>query len=242
MIPKNRSLVPLCEARRAMLQAVEYVERRRERQTLRADFPYAQAFFRFLKGSKRITLRELRFFDPVLREEALRGRKREWLRAVDWLIESGGCATHPLPSDAARLLFPEIIFQCGERRHRKAEMRAEKYSRQFRRREALKERAVQALTAQAEIELAFQTPATVASWASKWSDTEVSESELISQFYRWADRFPSMAGFVRLYFYGEPLWRLTAEAGFRSEEAGEAVRLLERWMVPNKLTQVREEA
>ncbi|WP_210501115.1 plasmid SOS inhibition protein A, partial [Pantoea ananatis] len=64
MIPKNRSLVPLCEARRAMLQAVEYVERRRERQTLRADFPYAQAFFRFLKGSKRITLRELRFFDP----------------------------------------------------------------------------------------------------------------------------------------------------------------------------------
>ncbi|MBW1215789.1 plasmid SOS inhibition protein A [Pantoea allii] len=220
MIPKNRSLVPLCEARRAMLQAVEYVECRRERQTLRADFPYAQAFFRFLKGSKRITLRELRFFDPVLREEELRGRKREWLRAVDWLIESGGCATHPLPSDAARLLFPEVIFQCGERRHRKAEMRDEKYSRQFRRREALKARAVQALTAQAEIELAFQTPATVASWASKWSDTEVSESELVSQFYRWADRFPSMAG-------------------FRSEEAGEAVRVLERWMVPNKLTQVR---
>lgn len=145
MIPKNRSLVPLCEARRAMLQAVEYVERRRERQTLRADFPYAQAFFRFLKGSKRITFRELRFFDPVLREEELRGRKREWLRAVDWLIESGGCATHPLPSDAARLLFPEVIFQCGERRHRKAEMRAEKYSRQFRRREVLKARAVQAL-------------------------------------------------------------------------------------------------
>ncbi|WP_349887432.1 plasmid SOS inhibition protein A [Pantoea ananatis] len=63
-----------------------------------------------------------------------------------------------------------------------------------------------------------------------------------SQFYRWADRFPSMAGFVRLYFYGEPLWRLTAEAGFRSEEAGEAVRVLERWMVPNKLTQGREVA
>ena len=49
-----------------------------------------------------------------------------------------------------------------------------------------------------------------------------------------------MAGFVRLYFDGEPLWRLTAEAGFLSEEAGEAVRVLERWMVPNKLTQGRE--
>ncbi|WP_210495009.1 plasmid SOS inhibition protein A [Pantoea ananatis] len=59
MIPKNRSLVPLCEARRAMLQAVEYVERRRERQTLRADFPYAQAFFRFLKGSDRIHMLDL---------------------------------------------------------------------------------------------------------------------------------------------------------------------------------------
>ena len=82
MIPNNRSLVPLCEARRAMLQAVDYVEHRRERQTLRADFPYAQAFFRFLKGSKRITLRELRFFHPILREEELRGRRREWLRAV----------------------------------------------------------------------------------------------------------------------------------------------------------------
>ncbi|PWK94374.1 PsiA protein [Pantoea allii] len=184
MIPNNRSLVPLCEAKRAMLQAVEYVERRRERQTLRADFPYAQAFFRFLKGSKRITLRELRFFSPALREEDLRGRRREWLGAVDWLIESGGCATHPLPSDAASLLFPEVLFQCRERRHRKAEMHDEKYSRQFRRREAQKARARQALTAQAEIELAFQTPATVASWASKWTDTEVCQNELISQFYR----------------------------------------------------------
>lgn len=57
-----------------------------------------------------------------------------------------------LPSDAARLLFPEVIFQCGERRHRKAEMRDEKYSRQFRRSEALKDRAVQALLKQAACE------------------------------------------------------------------------------------------
>ncbi|MGE9553639.1 plasmid SOS inhibition protein A [Erwinia amylovora] len=239
MIPKNRSLVPLCEARRAMLQAVDYVERRRERHAPCADFPYAQAFFRFLKGSKRISLRELRFFSPTLRQDDFRGSRREWLQAIDWLIESGGCATHPLPPDAGRLLFPEVIFQCSERRHRKTEMRDEKYSRQYRRREALKERARLALTAQAEIELAFQTPATAASWASRWTDTEVLQSDLISMFYRWAGRFSSMAGFVSLYFYGEPLWRLTAEAGFRSKEASEAMRVLDRWMVPNKLTQGR---
>lgn len=239
MISNNLSLIPMCEARRAVLQAIEYVGRRRERHSRYAEFPYAQAFFRFLKGSKRITIRELRYFEPVLRGEDLRGRRREWLRAIDWLIESGGCVTWPLPHDAARDIFPEALFQIRERRQRREEMRDEKYTRQYLRKQTQQERTRMALTGQAEIELAFQTPATVASWASKWANTEVRQSDLITMFFRWGERFPSMAGFERRFFYEEPLWKMAAEARYLSEDSTETVRELERWMVPNKLTQGR---
>ena len=115
----------------------------------------------------------------------------------------------------------------------------EKYTRQYLRKQTQQERTRMALTGQAEIELAFQTPATVASWASKWANTEVRQSDLMTMFFRWGERFPSMAGFERRFFYEEPLWKMAAEARYLSEDSTETVRELERWVVPNKLTQGR---
>lgn len=55
MIPNCRSLVPLSPARRAAMQAIAFVENRHERNVYCADYPYANAFFRFLRGSRRVT-------------------------------------------------------------------------------------------------------------------------------------------------------------------------------------------
>lgn len=237
MIPMNRSLVPLSSARRAALAAISLVEKKRDRNLYCADYPYARAFFRVLKGSKRVTLKEIRFFQPCLPDADFRGNKQNWLRAIDMLISSAGeFCPYPLSSSAVRELFPEWRFHETERQRRKLELRGEKYSRQMARRAQQRARACQAAKGQAEIDLAFHTPETVSSWVSRWSDSPVGHYELEAMFYRWSERFPSLKHLDKWAMAGLPLWQLGVEAGFLSKEAPVSVRELERWMVPNKLT------
>lgn len=237
MIPVNRSLVPLSLARRAALEAIAKVEKKRDRNLYCADYPYARAFFRALKGSKRVTLKEIRFFQPCLPDADFRGNKQNWLRAIDMLISSGGefCPL-PLSSSAVRELFPEWRFHETERQRRKLELRCEKYSRQTERRQQVRQRAAEVAKGRAEIDLAFHTPETVSSWVSRWSDSLVSHYELEAMFYRWSERFPSVKHLDKGDMAGLPLWQLGVEAAFLSKEASVMVRELERWMVPNKLT------
>lgn len=135
MIPVSRSLVPLSPARRAAMQAIAFVENRHERNVYCADYPYAHAFFRLLRGSRRA--------------------------------------------------------------------------------------------------------ASVSSWISRWSDSQLHHTELEIMFYRWSERFPSLKSLDRWEMAGQPLWRLGAEAGFLSEESTTMTQELERWMVPNKLPLLR---
>ncbi|WP_337016217.1 plasmid SOS inhibition protein A [Pantoea agglomerans] len=79
MIPISRSLVPLSPARRAAMQAIAFVESRHERNVYCADYPYAHAFFRLLRGSRRVTLKEIRFFRPSMPESEFRGNRQSWL-------------------------------------------------------------------------------------------------------------------------------------------------------------------
>ncbi len=81
MIPANLSLVPFSPERRAAMEAIAEVERRRSR-----GYPYASAFFRRLTGSTRITIREIHHFAPVLTARELRGSRDSWLSAIDALI------------------------------------------------------------------------------------------------------------------------------------------------------------
>jgi len=241
MIPSHLSLVPFCPERRAAMEAIAEVERRRTRGAVSSSFPYASAFFRRLSGRKRVTLREIRLFAPVLSAQELRGSRDSWLRAIDALIESRGvCCWPPLPVNAGELLFPEESFRHTERSRRQDAMQAEKYPRQRRKEQCLRERAYQALAGQAEIELAFHTPDTVSSWSGRWSGTDLRQYDLEEMFWRWSGRFPSLSTLNQDEHYGEPLWSVVYEAGQLTEEAPVYVRQLERWMIPNKLCTVED--
>ncbi|EAS8533988.1 plasmid SOS inhibition protein A [Salmonella enterica] len=239
MIPANLSLVPLSPERRAAMQAIAEVEKKYERGVHIAEFAWAHAFFRILNGSKRITVKDIGWFSPGLTAQALRGKKQDWLAAIDRLIESQGeiCCL-PLPSDAGDRLFPPVRFRAGERQRQKMSLKEQKYSRQLHRKAVSRARAYQARVGQAEIELAFHTPATAGSWLSRWSGSDVPDYELESMFWRWSERFPSLAGFERWLWQGVPLWKIVYAAGLSGREASAHVRELECWMVPNKLREM----
>lgn len=236
MIPSHLSLVPFCPERRAAMEAIAEVERRRSRGAVSTAFPYASAFFRRLTGRKRVTLKEIRLFAPVLSAQELRGSRDSWLRAIDALIESRGvCCWLPLPVNAGERLFPEESFRHTERARRQDAMLAEKYTRQRRKDSCLRERAYQALAGQAEIDLAFHTPETVSTWCARWSGTELRQYDLEEMFWRWSGRFPSLDPLERWAMQNQPFWSVMAETDALARESQDSVRQLERWMVPNKL-------
>ncbi|WP_230354306.1 plasmid SOS inhibition protein A [Lelliottia sp. WAP21] len=237
MIPANLSLVPLSHERRAAMQAIGEIEKKLARGAHVPEYPYARAFFRYFRGCKRITVRELNYFAPVLTAQELRGSKESWLSAIDTLIESrGACCYLPLPAGASQNLFPEVRFQQTERLRRQDELRDEKYSRQRQKAQCQYERAYQALAGQAEIELAFHTPETVSSWSARWSGTELRQYDLEEMFWRWSERFPSLAPMERWMMANQPFWAVMIETDALAQESPGTVRQLELWMVPNKLT------
>lgn len=236
MIPSNMSLVPLSQERRCVMQAIAETERKVEQGGLMAEFPYARAFFRILKGSKRITVKDVAFFSPGLTTQTLRGKKQDWITAIDRLIESRGtCCWLPLSLSDCWRLFPETRFQETERRRRQCELSTEKYTRQRRKESCQRERAYQAVKGQAEIELAFCTPETVKSWYSQWSRSDIHTYDFEKMFFTWAERFPTLESLDRGLMAGEPLWRVMIESDALAKESLEPVRKLERWMIPNKL-------
>ncbi|EKH3107935.1 plasmid SOS inhibition protein A [Salmonella enterica] len=236
MIPANMSLVPQSHERRAAMQAIAEVEAKYERGIHIAEYPYARTFFRILNGSKHVTVQDIGWFCPGLTAQDLRGKKQDWLAAIDRLIESrGACCWLPLSVSDGWRLFPETKFQMLERRRRQSELSAEKYTRQRRKEACLREAAYQALAGQAEIELAFHTPETVSSWSARWSGTELHQYDLEDMFWRWSERFPSLEPMDSWMMANQPFWRVMAESSALAKESPESVRLLERWMVPNKL-------
>ncbi|BDO22545.1 hypothetical protein KAM645c_56350 (plasmid) [Klebsiella quasipneumoniae subsp. quasipneumoniae] len=237
MIPARLSLVPFSPERRAAMEAIAEVERRRSRGAVSTMYPYASAFFRRLTGSTRITIREIHHFAPVLTARELRGSRDSWLSAIDALIESRGTRCWlPLPVGAGQRLFPEVAFQQTERVRCQDALRDEKYTRQRHKERCQREQAYQALAGQAEIELAFHTPETVSSWSARWSGTELRQYDLEEMFWRWSERFPSLEPMERWTMESQPFWTVMAETNALARESPGSVRQLERWMVPNKLT------
>lgn len=235
MSARSRALIPLSAEQQAAMQAVAVTEQRRRQGRTLSAWPYACAFFRCLNGSRRISLTDLRFFAPALTKEEFHGNRLLWLAAVDKLIESfGEVCVLPLPSDAGHRLFPSVPFREGERRRQKTTLTEQKYSRQREREAERREREYQTCFAQAQIDLAFHTPATVGSWLSRWSGV-VEEHDLETIFWGWCGRFPSLSSFDRFFWQEEPLWRLIFEAGEAGRGAPVQVRALEQWMIPNKL-------
>lgn len=237
MIPTNMSLVPLSHERRCVMQAIAETEKKIERGIAVAEFAYARAFFRIMNGSKRINVKDIGYFSPGLTAQELRGKKQDWIAAIDRLIESRGmCCWLPVPLSDGWRLFPETRFQEAERRRRQSELRAEKYTRQCRKECCQRESAYQAIKGQAEIELAFCTPETVSSWYSLWSRSDLHSYDIELMFFSWAERFPSLASLERGGIASEPFWRVIIESDALAKESPVWVRQLENWMIPNKLT------
>ncbi|OVC61678.1 plasmid SOS inhibition protein A, partial [Escherichia coli] len=177
-----------------------------------------------------------------LTEEQCDGIRHRWLDAMDVRIETQGeVGVVALPGDAAERLLRSVRVRVRERSGHKCALVMQKYSRQQAREAEQKARAYQALVAQAEIELAFHSPETVGSWYARWSD-RVAEHDLETLFWQWGERFPSLAGMERWQWQDMPFWQVIAEASLAAKEAGHAVREMERWMVPNKLREVRDAA
>ncbi|EON1055959.1 plasmid SOS inhibition protein A [Escherichia coli] len=235
MSARSQALVPLSTEQQAAWRAVAETEKRRHQGNTLAEYPYAGAFFRCLNGSRRISLSDLRFFMPSLTAEELHGNRLQWLYAIDVLIETQGeVCLLPLPGDAAERLFPSVRFCVRERSRHKSALVMQKYSRQREREAERRELEYQTCFAQAQIDLAFHTPATVGSWLSRWSGV-VEEHDLETIFWGWCGRFPSLSSFDRFFWQEEPLWRLIFEAGEAGRGAPVQVRALEQWMIPNKL-------
>lgn len=166
MSARSRALIPLSAEQQAAMQAVAVTEQRRRQGRTLSAWPYATAFFRCLNGSRRISLTDLRFFAPALTKEEFFGE----------------VCVLPLPSDAGQRLFPSVPFREGERRRQKTTLTEQKYSRQREREAERRELEYQTCFAQAQIDLAFHTPATVGSWLSLWSGV-VEEHDLETIFW-----------------------------------------------------------
>ncbi|MEH4929632.1 plasmid SOS inhibition protein A [Enterobacter cloacae] len=55
------------------------------------------------------------------------------------------------------------------------------------------------------------------------------------RFWRWSERFPSLASMERWMMMSQPFWSVMVESDALAKESPESVRQMERWMVPNKL-------
>lgn len=90
--------------------------------------------------------------------------------------------------------------------------------------------------AQANIDLAFQTPSTILAWYSRWSQEDIGESDLRRAIMEWTIRFPSLDTTRQDEFpYCNYLWETVAAISDASKNFTEIERYLNALLVPNKL-------
>lgn len=245
MIPNNRALVPLLPERLAALRAIIFVEDKRATDpTWKCyDYPYAQAFFRFLCGKGKVCGKSLNKvfgirYDAKERLTTL----RNWEIAIDDFIRSQGryCPT-PLSGDMVDYIFPEQAFLRKDRENKRHDRRFSLYSRRRSKEAASHELEYQNLVGRAEIELAFQTPETLRAWYCHWSREDIRKSDMDSMLWGFIERMPSLSHIERSYFSADdPSWYIENEIWHAVKEATVVQKMLDRWMVPNKLA-LREE-
>ena len=236
MIPSSRSLVTLQPARQAALQAIMAVENARQRGARLSAAPHVRTFLRLLAGNSRMNTTVAQRipglnWDPKHRLSSL----KQVEEALDALIASHGeCCPLPLPVDVQAELFPEVQHSRTERRKLRSSLAFTRKMRREERALAHHWRLRQNLLGQAVTELNFQSPETVCTWYTRWSD-EFDAAELAAPFWRWQSRFTSLKELDWLRISGEPLYAVMYEIPLIVRETPEHIRVAERWQVPNKL-------
>lgn len=236
MIPANRTLVTLCPARQAALQAIVEVEQRSADGRHLSENPYARAFLRRLAGSSRINTRAAQqipglSWNPGYRLTSL----KQVEEALNTLIHTHGehCPL-PLPVDVQAAIFPEITWQHTERAGGRSGLRLHKAYRQEAKKEAQDCLKRQNLLDRARIALNFCSPENVQVWYSAWQQ-ELEDHELQYLFWRWQRRFASLKELHWLRESGDPFWSVMNEIRYLVSQTPDACREAERWMIPNKL-------
>ncbi len=135
----------------------------------------------------------------------------------------------------------DIAIRCHERTITRTVRRLKRQDFAFTRKMRREARQVeqswllrQNLLGQAVTELNFQSPETVCTWYTRWSD-EFDAAELAAPFWRWQSRFTSLKELDWLRISGEPLYAVMYEIPLIVRETPEHIRVAERWQVPNKL-------
>ena len=211
MIPSSSALVSLKPARQAALQAIMTVEEARQRGARLPSMPHVRTFLRLLTGCSRINS------DVARRIPGLHRDPKDRLSSLKQ-VEN----------------FPEVLHTRTVRRLKRQDFA---FTRKMRREARQVEQSWllrQNLLGQAVTELNFQSPETVCTWYTRWSD-EFDAAELAAPFWRWQSRFASLKELDWLRISGEPLYAVMYEIPFIVRETPEHIRVAERWQVPNKL-------
>lgn len=236
MIPNNRALVPVNQAWFAAQQAIAEVEEKQAQGKRLGRFPFAVALLRFLRGEPRgrITARDIRLADsgycPGSRDGSPSVR---YLEALDVLIGSRGryCPL-PLSGYAVAEYFPEMKFCTQERINRRQDVKSGRASKQRHREREQKRRRYQNRVGQAEIELAFITPAQLPSWYRQQERQGLYDDDLINMVLTWSLRFSlDHAAFQT----GQPLWSIVRKLNGSLEARTATEQWLDSLALPNKL-------
>lgn len=241
MIPSSHALVSLKPARQAAIQAISHVESARERGARLPAMPYVRTFLRFLTGSGRLNATVANKIPGL---HWVPGNRHSNLKqveeALNTMIATGGEACPlPLTPDVQAELFPEVVHTRTDRRLHRSDIRTTQQMRRESREYDQRWKQRQNLLAQAETGLNFQSPETVCTWYTRWSD-EFDAAELAAAFWRWQTRFASLKELDWLRMSGEPLYAVMYEIPFIIRETPEHIRIAERWQVPNKLKYQQE--
>ena len=236
MIPSSHALVSLKPARQAAMQAISLVESACKRGARLPAMPYVRTFLRVLTGCSRLNAavaRQIPGLNWVPKNRHSNLKQVE--EALNVMLATGGEACPlPLTLDVQAELFPEIMHTRTDRRLHKSNLQTTRQMRRESREYDQRWKLRQNLLAKAEIDLNFQSPETICTWYTRWSD-EFDAAELGSLFWCWQTRFASLKELEWLRMSNEPLYAVMYEIPFIVRDTSEHIRIAERWQVPNKL-------
>ncbi|HAU8265983.1 TPA: plasmid SOS inhibition protein A [Kluyvera intermedia] len=241
MIPNHFSLVAVNPFQQAVQLAIIDVESSLMAGKRLGRFPWAMALLRRLRAEQagRITAKDVMCatsgYEPGSRDGY---NKEKYIEALDRLIETrGDVCPMPLSGSTVDMYFPEVRFRERERHHRRFDVAASRRSRQREKEQHQKRRRYQTQVAQAEIDLAFVTPAGLSAWYKRQERQGIYDDDLINMVQSWCSRFRGLP--YDWLYSGQPLWAIIEqlEAPLAGRSDGE--HWLDSLSLPNKLRDMR---
>lgn len=237
MIPHHLALIPHNGHQFAATQAIINVESKQQRGVTLAQFPYAHALFRYLRGgATRITAKDVRFAvgDYVSKERG-GASKSDYIAALDRLIETRGMdCPLPLSDSTVKQYFPDEHYRLSERKNRQWELRFTRVDKIEAKQRQQKRRRYQTMVAQAQIELAFTTPSELAAWYKRQERQGIYDDDLIESVSAWSQRFSGVRSEV--FASGQPLWAVLNAMHDALANRTAIEQWLDSLMLSNKVT------